>query len=159
TDVVGDDSAAQFDPSIPGRGVAKTGPGRLVPFQAAYAGGWTTEEPDRAQIRVAELRFGSVTLWESEQDADNSDTHDEDLGPNDQKRLVTNLVAASGEAGLPAPRRPWLDDLATTIDLRDLPLDGGDGRIPVGLADIPQRQEQAAVYFEPDTDGHMLVYG
>jgi len=157
-DVVGDAVASTFDPSIPGRGIAKTGPGRLVPFQAAYAGGWTTEEPNRAQVRVAELRFGSVTLWESEHDDDGSDAHDEDLGPNDQKRLVANLVAASEEAGLPKPRRPWLDDLAGTIDLRDLPLDG-DARIPLGLADIPQQQRQTAVFFEPDTDGHMLVYG
>ncbi|MFJ6651272.1 FtsK/SpoIIIE domain-containing protein [Microbacterium sp. NPDC091313] len=159
TDVLGDDVAAGFDPSIPGRGVAKTGPGRLVPFQAAYAGGWTTEEPDRAAIRVAELRFGSITVWESDEDREASaDTHEEDLGPNDQKRLVATAVAAASEAGIPAPRRPWLDDLTTTIDLRELPLEG-DARIPLGLADIPQRQLQEAVYFEPDTDGHMLVYG
>jgi S-DNA-T family DNA segregation ATPase FtsK/SpoIIIE len=158
-DVVGDDSAAMFDPSIPGRGVAKTGPGRLVPFQAAYAGGWTTEEPDRAQIRVAELRFGSVTLWETDEERESSDTEADDLGPNDQKRLVATTIAAASEAGVPAPRRPWLDDLTTTIDVRELPLDGGDARIPLGLADIPQRQLQEAVYFMPDTDGHMLVYG
>jgi S-DNA-T family DNA segregation ATPase FtsK/SpoIIIE len=157
-DVVGDVVASTFDPSLPGRGIAKTGPGRLVPFQSGYAGGWTTDEPDRAQVRVAELRFGSVTLWESEGEGE-SDTHDEDLGPNDQKRLVANLVKAAGDAGIPAPRRPWLDDLATTIDLRDLPLTGGDEAIPIGLADIPQRQLQEAVYFRPDTDGHMLVYG
>jgi S-DNA-T family DNA segregation ATPase FtsK/SpoIIIE len=157
-DVVGDVVASTFDPSLPGRGIAKTGPGRLVPFQSGYAGGWTTEEPDRAQVRVAELRFGSVTLWESDSEGE-SDTHDEDLGPNDQKRLVANLVHAAAEAGIPAPRRPWLDDLAATIDLRDLPLDGGDEVIPIGLADIPQRQLQEAVFFRPDTDGHMLVYG
>ena len=156
-DVVGDVVASTFDPSIPGRGIAKTGPGRLVPFQSGYAGGWTSDEPDRVQVRVADLRFGSVTLWETDGDGE-SDTHDEDLGPNDQKRLVANLVRASSEAGIPAPRRPWLDDLATTIDLRDLPLEG-DQRIPIGLADIPQRQLQEAVYFQPDTDGHMLVYG
>jgi len=156
-DVVGDVVASTFDPSLPGRGIAKTGPGRLVPFQSGYAGGWTTDEPDRAQVRVAELRFGSVTLWESDGEGE-SDTHDEDLGPNDQKRLVANLVEAAADAGIPAPRRPWLDDLATTIDLRDLPM-SGDDRIPLGLADIPQRQLQEAVFFSPDTDGHMLVYG
>ena len=39
TDVVGEAVAAAFDPSLPGRGVARTGPGRLLPFQSAYAGG------------------------------------------------------------------------------------------------------------------------
>ncbi|BDV29704.1 FtsK/SpoIIIE domain-containing protein [Microbacterium terricola] len=158
TDVVGEPLAAGFDPSLPGRGIAKTGPGRLVPFQSGYAGGWTADEPDRAQVRVAELRFGSLVQWESAEESE-SDTHDDDLGPNDQKRLVATLVRATAEAGIPAPRRPWLDDLAGTIDLRALPLDGGDSRIPIGLADIPERQLQDAVFFEPDTDGHMLVYG
>ncbi len=156
-DVVGDPIAGTFDPSIPGRGIAKTGPGRLVPFQSGYAGGWTSDEPDRAPVRVADLRFGAVAVWETDADAE-SDAHDEDLGPNDQKRLVANLVRAAREADIPAPRRPWLDDLVSTIDLRDLPLEG-DVRIPLGLADIPERQLQEAVYFEPDKDGHMLVYG
>ena len=82
------------------------------------------------------------------------------LGVNEllvQWTAVDDVAFVAG-AGLPAPRRPWLDDLATTIDLRDLPLTG-DARIPLGLADIPQRQLQEAVFFEPDTDGHMLVYG
>jgi S-DNA-T family DNA segregation ATPase FtsK/SpoIIIE len=43
-DVVGDKIAGTFDPTIPGRAIAKTGPGRLTGFQSAYAGGWTSEE-------------------------------------------------------------------------------------------------------------------
>lgn len=156
-DVVGDPVAGTFDPSLPGRGIAKTGPGRLVPFQSGYAGGWTSDEPESAKAKVAELRFGATVVWESDAAAE-SDEHDADLGPNDQKRLVRNLIAAASAAGIPAPRRPWLDDLETTVDLRSLPLDG-DSRIPLGLADIPERQLQEAVYFEPDTEGHMLVYG
>ena len=156
-DVVGDPVAGTFDPSIPGRGIAKTGPGRLVPFQSGYAGGWTSDAPDIAQAKVAELRFGSIQVWESDS-KDDSDTHDADLGPNDQRRMVTNLVEAAALAGVPAPRRPWLDDLKTTVDLRELPLEG-DGRIPLGIADIPERQAQEPLYFQPDTDGHILIYG
>ncbi|MDO8337758.1 MAG: FtsK/SpoIIIE domain-containing protein [Microcella sp.] len=156
-DVVGDPVAGTFDPSIPGRGIAKTGPGRLVPFQSGYAGGWTSDAPAAAQVRVAELRFGAPTVWEAEGGPESLE-EDGDPGPNDQKRLVQTLVAAATTAGIPAPRRPWLDDLPATVDLRALPLDG-DARIPIGLADIPERQLQAPVFFEPDTDGHMLVYG
>ena len=156
-DVVGDPVAGTFDPSIPGRGIAKTGPGRLVPFQSGYAGGWTSDAPAVAQVRVAELRFGSTIVWEAESD-DDGDAHEGDPGPNDQKRMVANLVEAARIAGIPAPRRPWLDDLATTVDLLSLPL-GGDGSIPFGIADIPERQVQEPVAFEPDTDGHLLVYG
>ncbi|WP_026374184.1 FtsK/SpoIIIE domain-containing protein [Agrococcus lahaulensis] len=157
-DVVDDPVAASFPPSIPGRGIAKTGPGRLVPFQSAYAGGWTRpDEVKAADVKVAELRFGSVQRWEPDA-APESDSHDEDLGPNDQKRIVATLIRATERAGIPAPRRPWLDDLETTVDLRELAIEG-DSRIVLGKADIPERQRQDPVYFHPDRDGSMLVYG
>jgi len=106
---------------------------------------------------VAELRFGSTVVWEPES-KDDDGAHEADLGPNDQRRMVANLVEAARIAAIPAPRRPWLDDLISTVDLRALPLEG-DARIPLGIADIPERQAQEPVYFEPDTDGHLLVYG
>ncbi|MGM1028809.1 MAG: FtsK/SpoIIIE domain-containing protein [Actinomycetota bacterium] len=157
-DVVDDPVAASFDPSLPGRGIAKTGPGRLVPFQSAYAGGWSSQdEAVAAEVRVAELRFGSTPDWEVERVAE-SDSHDQDLGPNDQKRIVRTLIAASAAASIPAPRRPWLDDLPSTIDLRPELLEG-DGRVLLGLSDLPERQQQLPAYFEPDKDGSMLVFG
>lgn len=164
-DVLDDPVAATFDPTIPGRAVAKTGPGRLIPFQSGYAGGWTSEEPDRAQVTVAELRFGLNVTWERDDDAaDAGASSDDEAGPNDQKRLVGSLVQAAHQVGVPAPRRPWLDDLPATIDLRELLVadsaEGfGDQRIPIGVADIPEKQLQEAVSFLPDTDGHMLVFG
>ncbi len=157
-DVVDDPVAATFPASLPGRGIAKTGPGRLTPFQSAYVGGWTsTEEVATADVNAAELRFGSTVEWEPERPPD-SDFHDEDLGPNDQKRVVTTLIRAADVAGLPTPRRPWLDDLANLVDLRDLPAEG-DGQILLGLADLPEKQQQNATYFVPDRDGSILVFG
>ncbi|MFV0408056.1 MAG: FtsK/SpoIIIE domain-containing protein [Propioniciclava sp.] len=156
-DVVDDPIAASFPPSLPGRGIAKTGPGRLVRFQSAYAGGWSTDQEQAAEVKVAELRFGSTQLWEADQEPE-SDSHEEDLGPNDQKRLVATLVKAATEASIPAPRRPWLDDLEQAVDLRDLPL-LGDDHILLGKMDVPARQLQEATYFHPDTDGSLLVYG
>ncbi len=108
-------------------------------------------------MKVAELRFGSTVEWEAER-APESDSHDEDLGPNDQKRVVTTLIRAADVAGIPAPRRPWLDDLPNVVDLRDLPAQG-DGQILLGLADLPEKQQQNATYFLPDRDGSMLVFG
>ncbi|WP_136040486.1 MULTISPECIES: FtsK/SpoIIIE domain-containing protein [unclassified Microbacterium] len=156
-DVVDDPVAASFPPSLPGRGIAKTGPGRLVPFQSAYAGGWTTDEAQVAEVKVAELRFGSIQTWEAEQ-APESDSHDEDLGPNDQKRIVATLVNAARAARIPAPRRPWLDDLEGAVDMRDLPV-LGDGQVLLGKMDVPERQLQEPAYFHPDKDGSLLVYG
>lgn len=157
-DVVDDPVAATFPATIPGRGIAKTGPGRLTPFQSAYAGGWTRDdEVVTAEVKAAELRFGSTVQWEPERPPE-SDSHEGDLGPNDQKRVVTTLIRASDAAQLPPPRRPWLDDLSTVVDLRDLPGEG-DGQILLGLADVPERQQQNATYFVPDRDGSLLVFG
>ncbi|MGW8482231.1 FtsK/SpoIIIE domain-containing protein [Microbacterium sp. NPDC055903] len=157
-DVVDDAVAASFSAAIPGRAIAKTGPGRLVPFQSAYAGGWTTEdESGVADVRVSELRFGATAEWEPDRPAE-SDAHEEDLGPNDQKRIVSTLIRASDAARLPRPRRPWLDDLAPLVDLQDLAHDG-DTRIPLALLDVPEEQKQEAAVFVPDRDGSLVIYG
>ena len=157
-DVVDDGIAATFPASVPGRAIAKTGPGRLVPFQSAYAGGWTTDDDTAAaEVRVAELRFGARGEWEADGPAE-SDSHEEDLGPNDQKRIVSTLIDAADQARLRRPRRPWLDDLAPVVDLRDLPNEG-DTRIPIALVDVPEKQVQQAAVFVPDRDGSMVIYG
>ncbi|NYE21208.1 FtsK/SpoIIIE domain-containing protein [Microbacterium immunditiarum] len=157
-DVVDDPIAASFAPTIPGRAIAKIGPGRLVPFQAAYTGGWTDDDDSAAaEVRVAELRFGATGEWEPDRPPE-SDAHEELLGPNDQRRIVSTLVRASELAALPRPRRPWLDELSPLIDLRDLPNDG-DTRIPIALMDVPEKQQQAQAVFVPDRDGSLVVYG
>ncbi|WP_353987271.1 FtsK/SpoIIIE domain-containing protein [Ruicaihuangia caeni] len=155
-DVVGVEDAAHFDPGLPGRGVAKTGPGRLALFQSAYAGGWTSREPERAGIEVAELRFGSEQRWVEPESGVVEELRD--LGPTDQQRLVTSIVAAAGAAGIPAPRRPWLDELAPVYDLVKLK-QRTDAQLVLGVADMPQVQDQRVLYFEPDADGHLAFYG
>ena len=155
-DVLGTPAAAHFDPSIPGRASAKTGPGRLTPFQAAYAGGWTTGEKPAPSIDVAELRFGSPVLWEV------PDTEDaprvSDPGPTDQTRLVRSIGEAFIGARLPSPRRPWMPELAQIYDLARLP-QRTDTKLVLGVADLPHRQAQEPVSFLPDIDGHLAIYG
>jgi S-DNA-T family DNA segregation ATPase FtsK/SpoIIIE len=63
-DILGVPTAAYFDPSIPGRGAAKTGPGRIQGFQTGYAGGWTTESRSVRRIDIVEMAFGSGPTWE-----------------------------------------------------------------------------------------------
>jgi S-DNA-T family DNA segregation ATPase FtsK/SpoIIIE len=157
SDVIGTADAAHFDPAIPGRGVAKTGPGRLAQFQSAYAGGWTSREPERAGIDVAELRFGAESKWEEPGTGAPVD-EERDLGPTDQQRLVTTIVAAAGRAAIPAPRRPWQDELAPLYDLGKL-RQRTDSALLLGVSDLPHRQEQNAVYFQPDVDGHVAIFG
>jgi S-DNA-T family DNA segregation ATPase FtsK/SpoIIIE len=156
-DVVGDKSASAFDPTIPGRAIAKTGPGRLTSFQSGYAGGWTTATAAPPAVEIAELRFGSDVVWEPPEQADRSDS-DTDQGPTDQARLVSNLTAASRKARIPVPRRPWLDELARAFDLTKL-TQRSDANLLLGIADLPARQQQHEVYFNPDVDGSIAIFG
>jgi len=155
-DVVGDKIAGTFDPSIPGRGIAKTGPGRLTAFQSAYAGGWTSDTPVATSVDVAELRFGAEQPWEKAGEPELPGAGEQ--GPTDQTRLVTNLVAAAALIQLPAPRRPWLDELAGAFDLTRL-RQRTDTEIVLGVSDVPERQRQDEVFFRPDIDGNIAIYG
>jgi len=155
-DVVGVKDAGGFDPGLPGRGLAKTGPGRLTMFQSGYAGGWTSREPEQANVDVTELRFGGELRWEEpgREEADDQ----RDLGPTDQQRLVSRMIEAAGHAGIPAPRRPWLDELATAYDLGRL-RQRTDSELLMGVMDLAEQQAQAPAYFRPDTDGSIAVFG
>lgn len=157
-DVVGDKVAGTFDPSIPGRGIAKTGPGRLSPFQSAYAGGWTSDTPAPPSVDVAELRFGTEQPWERPGKDAEQPAEATEQGPTDQARIVANLIAAARSVPLPAPRRPWLDELAPAYDLTKL-RQRTDAEIVLGVSDVPERQLQGEAYFRPDVDGNIVVYG
>jgi DNA segregation ATPase FtsK/SpoIIIE, S-DNA-T family len=156
TDVVGEAIAAGFDPGTPGRGVAKTGPGRLTHFQTGYAGGWTNDKPVASAVDIVELAYGQDKRWE-EPASDNA-VDQGDLGPNDTARLVSTMVAATRQAGIPAPRKPWLDELARAYDLSKL-RQRTDAELILGVSDDPAQQLQRPVYFRPDLDGNIAVYG
>lgn len=156
-DVVGDKIAGTFDPSIPGRGIAKTGPGRLTSFQSGYAGGWTSDVPPAPSIEVAELRFGIEQPWEAPGDKTDVPGAGEQ-GPTDQARLVANLIAASKSISLPAPRRPWLDELPRAFDLTKL-RQRTDTDLVLGVSDVPEHQRQDEMFFRPDVDGNIAIYG
>lgn len=157
TDILGVPDAAYFDPSIPGRGAAKTGPGRIQGFQTGYAGGWTTEKPQRPQIDIVEMAFGSGPSWEAP--APEKPVREAPAGPNDIARMTTNIVRAAESLAISPPRKPWLDELATTYDFSKLPNPRTDERLLLGVADDPTRQEQPTVFYEPDKDGNMAIFG
>ena len=154
TDVVGAPVAAAFDPTIPGRAIAKTGPGRLVPFQAAYSGGWTTNEPPAPSIIVRELRFGAADEWQKPVPLEAP----RDPGPTDLARAVRTISSASTNAGIPKPRRPWLNELSRTYDLAALG-PRTDTALLIGVVDRPEQQLQTPVFFNPDEDGNLAIYG
>lgn len=156
TDVIGVPVAATFDPTLPGRGIAKTGPGRLTPFQSGYAGGYTSDTRAPARVDVVDLAFGQGRVWEVPADPD-AETPGP-IGPNDTARLVENFIAATAVAGIPDPRKPWLDELAPMYDLALL-RQRTDTELLIGVADDPGSQSQRPVYFLPDDDGNLAVFG
>ncbi|MDF2091327.1 FtsK/SpoIIIE domain-containing protein [Knoellia sp. 3-2P3] len=157
-DVLGTTAAAYFDPALPGRAVSKSGPGRLTPFQTGYAGGWTSDEPPRAEVTVETLGFGSGVPWERPV-AEEHGAAAADLGPTDIQRIVTQIGTASQEAQIPAPRKPWLPELAPVYDLAALPTARRDDEFVFGVSDEPESQSQPVIAFRPDVEGNLAVYG
>jgi S-DNA-T family DNA segregation ATPase FtsK/SpoIIIE len=154
SDVIGDKSAALFDPSLPGRAAAKTGPGRPLSFQTAYVGGHTAREPERAQVKISELRFGAELVWQPPALGVVAEEPDRET---DLARVVAVIRQAATDNLVPAPRRPWVDELSIAYDLDDLtPAPGG---WPIGRGDFPERQSQLTASFLPDVDGHLAIVG
>ncbi|MBN3458847.1 cell division protein FtsK [Mycobacterium sp. DSM 3803] len=151
-DVVGDPLAAHFAPEIPGRAVAKTGPGRLTTFQAGYVGGWTGDQPDAAPIDIWEFVFGRRRPWNPQV----ASTPRATAGSTDIARIVANVRAASDQLRIMTPRKPWLPPLQTTYALESIPAPAG--HIVIGRLDLPDKQQQPTATYEPD-QGNLAIVG
>jgi len=153
TDVLGDKLAARFDPAIPGRGAARTGPGRVSTFQAGFPGARTYDEPPAPPIAIEELEFGLGRAWKQATAAASGPKPDKDI-----QRVVSAVCQASSLGAVPAPRRPWLDPLAKAYNLEQL-RQRTDAELVLGVMDDPDRQRQVVAHFRPDDHGNLLVLG
>ncbi|NYI40604.1 FtsK/SpoIIIE domain-containing protein [Demequina lutea] len=170
SDILGSAAAAHVDPAIPGRAIARTGPGRLATFQSAYAGAHSTPGGGRARIAVRGLALGSGVRWGpgtslgsgaqwgGAGQAGPAVIPDGASEETDAARVVSALTEAALGRGAPPPRRPWLDQLADRYDLAALPREAARGGA-FGLIDDPSRQAQYAAVYEPDKDGNLMVLG
>jgi S-DNA-T family DNA segregation ATPase FtsK/SpoIIIE len=163
TDVIGTKVASEFDPRIPGRGAVRTGPGRIALFQAGYAGGRTSNEPEPPRLEIETMTFGAGTPWEIPQPKTTAQPQAE--GPSDIARVVTAVQAAAGLCAISAPRKPWLPELLEHYDVEalmaeaPLPKPGAGQQLVLGLADLPDIQAQRPVLYDPDEDGNLAVFG
>jgi S-DNA-T family DNA segregation ATPase FtsK/SpoIIIE len=160
TDVLGTPLAGTFDPSLPGRAAAKTGPGRIRVFQSGYAGGWTADVPEPSRVTIEELNFGLPVTWEPPADpvAEQAKLAATE-GPTDIKRIVATIRAAAAEAEIPDPRKPWLPELASVYDFSKLPNKRTDSEFVLGVVDEAKSQSQPIVSYFPDRDGNMAIIG
>jgi S-DNA-T family DNA segregation ATPase FtsK/SpoIIIE len=156
-DVLGSPAAAHLDPALPGRAVSKTGPGRLVPFQVGYVGGHTDARQRDVDVSIEELAVGEGRPWLATEPASRAARSDQ--GPSDIARITATIRQAAAAAGLPAPRRPWLDELADVYDLAKLPTPRRDDELVFGVIDEPDQQRQSVAAFRPDQEGNLAVFG
>ena len=71
--------------------------------------------------------------------------------PDDAVRIIERF------RGAPLPRRPWRDDLPSSLELSALdPVETG---YPFGLVDLPAEQRQATAAWRPSTEGSLFVIG
>ncbi|MBU1250728.1 MAG: FHA domain-containing protein [Actinobacteria bacterium] len=159
-DVLGTPLAATFDPSLPGRAAAKTGPGRLRVFQSGYAGGWTSDQEEPSRVSIETLTFGVSSPWEPRPDPE-ADERKRAVseGPTDIKRIVATVREAAATAQIPEPRKPWLPELATVYDLSKLPNKRTDTELVLGVVDDAATQSQPTISYLPDRDGNMAIIG
>lgn len=160
-DVVGTAAAATFDPGMPGRGVVRVGPGRLLPFQAAYVGGRTPTGPVDPSISVETLSWDLPVVWRP---AEPPTQVVGPSGPTDIARVVRTVGEAFKAARLPEPRKPWLPVLPAVIDwawlVERCRFDPKSvTELVFGMADDPDHQQQGAISFIPDRHGAMAVFG
>lgn len=156
-DVLGVADAAALDPSLPGRAMVRTGPGRPLLLQTAYTGGRGGQALLAPDLIVGPLGFGGGQRR----------SHGETIATSqvaaltvatDLQRLVATISVAAELAEIRAPRRPWLDELPSLIGLGDL-LTGDDAVIPFGLSDVPGQQRRELAAFRPDAEGHLAIIG
>ncbi|WP_371163983.1 FtsK/SpoIIIE domain-containing protein [Buchananella felis] len=152
-DVLGDEMAAHFPQGSPGRGAAKTGPGRIATFQSAYPGAKTSDEVQAVAVDVEGLGFGDQKKWHTAELPKPGGDVETDID-----RVVATLQKAAEVAAIPAPRKPWLPDLAPTYDIAKL-LQRRDSELILGVIDVPEKQAQVAEYFLPDKEGNIAYYG
>ena len=155
-DVIDDALAAHFPPEVPGRAVAKTGPGRLTTFQSAYVGGWTADQPEQAPIDVSEFVFGRHRPWRSPMVAKGGGRP---TGPTDIARIVGTVGLAAESLRIPAPRKPWLEPLDDTYELAELTRRSATRELVFGRFDVPGDQAQPVASFAPDKYGNMAIIG
>ena len=149
-DVIGTSLAATFDLDIPGRAAVRNGPGRVVVFQTAYAGGWTSPDAAGQDVMIKPMPFGTEEPWRADYTAPDQAT--------DISRIVDTIRLANARLAIHPPRKPWLQELPTLHALADKPSYVGPGLL-FGLKDLPQEQAQPPALFDPDIGGNMLIYG
>lgn len=126
-DVLDSPDAARINATTPGRAIARTTDGRLIPFQAANTG-VVMRPPEMVTVDV-------LDEWHRPRQARSA------VSTTTEREGLIDAISAAGEHQRVSA--PWLAPLPTLLTLP--PGTPGDQRVSFGLADDPARQRQFPV--------------
>ena len=146
SDVVDDPGASALPRGLPGRALLRLGPDTLVTAQVAW-GGAPADEARAVHVRPLGSRAprrptvaGAAPLGGTQLDA-----------------VVAAACGAAAHLGLPAPRPPWAEPLPEVLAFEGLPTE--EGRLILGMVDLPNRQTRVPLSFAPHRHGGLLAVG
>ncbi len=155
-DVIESPAAAQISDRTPGRAWVRTGGGRLVEVQTAYAGAVPRPESSGVPSRVHVVPLTWTDLGRPLPALHPSATS---RGPTELESVVRAARDAAEILRVTAPPSPWLPALPERLQRDALPPAGAPGAVAIGLADRPEAQWQGAFTWHPVTDGNLAVAG
>lgn len=145
-DVIGSPEAADLPRNRPGRAVVRFGPSESLTLQTAYVSGHALD-PQRSALALRRFEpddVGAVRTGSEER-------------PSDLAAIVDHLGSAWEQLGGRAPREVWPDPLPTILP-GPLPDEAEPHEgLPIGLADVPERQRREPHRWSPD--GPLLAIG
>ncbi len=153
SDVIDSPIAATILPAQRGRAYFKTGPRKAQEIQAAYSG--------RLQTSSTDTTGRAMTFSLSKMDlraVDIARENDEDA-PSDLDSVVALCQGANERAGIPTPLAPWLEPLPESLAMSDLASMTPASETPLGLVDLPDRQDREILTYHPHRDQNVMIVG
>lgn len=161
-DVIGAPDAARISTRTPGRAILRSASSPTVTLQTARVGGHATGSADVITVMPVDQDSGVATP---------PVTSAPPSGATDLQRIVDASLEAATEGRIPPVPSPWLPSLAPLCTIDDLPpvrrpigsLDDEaagvpEGRVRLGLIDLPQKQQQDTLVWDL-TGGHLAIVG
>ncbi|HEX5970231.1 MAG TPA: FtsK/SpoIIIE domain-containing protein, partial [Intrasporangium sp.] len=155
-DVIECPAAARISDRTPGRAWVRTGGGRLVEAQTAYAGAVPGPEASAVPSRVHVVPLTWADLGRPLPAGHAPATR---RGPTELESVVDAARDAAEILRVAAPPSPWLPALPEVLQREALPSAGVSGAVAIGLVDQPEAQSQVAFTWHPVTDGNLAVAG
>jgi S-DNA-T family DNA segregation ATPase FtsK/SpoIIIE len=153
-DVVDTPAAARLPRDAAGRAVVRIGSSTAATVQVAWSGaGVSRRAPVAVHPLVPDDPTDSPTGGTAPPDDRLTDA------PTQLEAAVATILAATKMSGVPAPRRPWLDPLPTSLSPSDLPPPPRPGSAVVGLVDRPDAQRRDPLVVDLERDGGLVVVG